>query len=200
MILNILGVFFLSLFSFLPSHFSPPSGSSRAEEALRIRKEVGRSLEALQPASPGLRGGGSQRAPVAGRERGPPPYSLCSFVLICLCKNLVCVGPLSFILYSVALQLLAFAPTTTTLYLIFLNIFNFFSSSVSWTSIPNIFQTNKEKFARWHRGQDSLALCCGFPLPFPGHLTQPCKQVCRVCGCGRVGGRVSPPPPPLKLL
>lgn len=126
MILNILGVFFLSLFSFLPSHFSPPSGSSRAEEALRIRKEVGRSLEALQPASPGLRGGGSQRAPVAGRERGRPPYSLCSFVLICLCKNLVCVGPLSFILYLVALHLLAFAPTTTTLYLIFFIIFNFF--------------------------------------------------------------------------
>lgn len=126
MILNILGVFFLSLFSFLASHFSPPSGSSRAEEALRIRKEVGRSLEALQPASPGLRGGGSQRAPVAGRERGRPPYSLCSFVLICLCKNLVCVGPLSFILYLVALHLLAFAPTTTTLYLIFFIIFNFF--------------------------------------------------------------------------
>jgi hypothetical protein len=31
-------------------------------------------------------------------------------------------------------------------------------------------------------------------------LTQPCTPVCRVCGCGWVGGRASPPPPPLKLL
>lgn len=53
---------------------------------------------------------------------------------------------------------------------------NFFPPSFRSTN-PNIFQTNKEKFARWHRGPDGLALLPGPPAL--RHLTQlASKSVC----------------------
>lgn len=183
LILNILGLFFFLFFFSFPSLFLLPSGSSRAEEAHGIRKEVGWSLEAPQSASPRLRGDGSQRAPVAGGERGHPPYYLFSFVLM-VCATILSALGFSPFSYLVALHRLAFAFCSSSP-----PPFYFFLSRSLGAQFQTFSKPTKKKFARWHRGQGRLVVRCGLPLPSsPRHLTQPCKQVCRECVGRWVGG------------